>query len=93
MTYSERVNKIERINTVQLHEELIYRLFGSNPESLQVSRSRYTEELKKIQDENGLKQGHPDFLEWVFTCVGRSPIIIDDEEKGAGHSEPTTEDK
>lgn len=76
----------------QAHEELLIELFGSVPEDvavLEVKRTDYTEAMKKVQDRHGLKQGHPDFLAWVFTCVGRSPMIIEDNSKGAGHNEST----
>lgn len=54
-----------------------------------VKRLDYTKAMEKVQKKYGLRQGHPQFLEWVFTCVGRSPMIIEDEE-GAGSDESTT---
>ena len=50
------------------------------PSELEVTRSHYTKVMKQIQKDYGLKQGHPQFMEWIFTCVGRSPIIIEDDE-------------
>jgi hypothetical protein len=50
-----------------------------------ISRTDYTKAMHKVQDKYGLKQGHPQFLEWVFTCVGRSPVIIEDKEGDGAH--------
>lgn len=81
------------VNISEAHEELMYRLFGSDitevdPTTLSVSRKKYDKKLKEVQKEYGLKQGHPQFMEWVFTCVGRSPIIVEDEDaEGAGTHE------
>lgn len=77
-----------KVDILSAHRELIIELFGREPDELSsesVTRTTYTEAMKKIQRRYGLEQGHPDFLEWVFTCVGRSPRIVEDEEpKGAG---------
>lgn len=69
----------------KVHDELLHEIFGKIEGDIDVStvcvrRGVYTKAMKKVQDKYGLRQGHPDFLEWVFTCVGRSPIIIEDKE-------------
>ena len=80
----------------QAYEEFLIELFGSVPEDVstcQVTRSKYTETMKRVQEKYELEQGKPDFLEWIFTCVGRSPIIIEDTEntnEGAGYNESTS---
>lgn len=71
---------MEKVDINQAHEELMIELFGSVPEENAlniVTRSEYTRAMQKIQDKYGLKQGHPDFLGWVFTCVGHSPLIVE----------------
>lgn len=73
--------KIDRI-----HDEMTITVEDGGYILPYVTRSKYTEAMHKIQDKHGLKQGHPQFLEWVFTCVGHSPIIVEDEE-GAGENE------
>lgn len=89
------------MNTInEAYEAFIYELFGSTkkelddkgltPSSMTVTRKQYTEAMHKIQDQYGLKQGHPNFMEWVFTLVGNSPTIIEDNEEGAGNDEPTS---
>lgn len=78
----------EQVDIGGVYEEFMVELFdlpkseweANFPANREVARSRYTEVMKKVQDEHGLKQGHPQFMEWIFTCVGRSPIIVDDNE-------------
>lgn len=70
----------------ELKAEISIELFGTSEGIIiinEVKRSTYTRAMEKVQNKYGLRQGHPQFLEWVFTCVGQSPIIIEDEE-GAG---------
>jgi hypothetical protein len=80
---------MEHVDINKAHDELIEKLFCvpantiGSVVGLKISRSFYTKCMEAVQDKYGLKQGHPQFLEWVLTCVGRSPIIIEDEE-GAG---------
>jgi hypothetical protein len=83
----------KKIDINVVYEEFLRELFGSVPEdvsSQEVKRSEYTKAMKAVQERHGLKQGHPDFVGWVFTLVGRSPMIIEDNEKGAGEDEPTS---
>lgn len=73
-------------------EEFMIELFGSVPEDIasqKVNRSEYMEKMKKVQEKYGLKQGHPDFVGWLFTLIGRSPIIIEDDKEGASKNEST----
>jgi hypothetical protein len=92
-----------KVDINQAHEELLTELFGttdittfdiieSKMKVKSVHRSAYTKAMEKVQKKYGLRQGHPDFLAWVFTCVGRSPMIIEDGEdrrvEGAGENEP-----
>ena len=65
------------------YEEFLTKLFGRVPEDVskeQVTRSRYTEVMKQVQEKHGLKQGHPLYMTWIFTLVGNSPIIVDDND-------------
>lgn len=82
---------MNKISINDVYEEFLTELFSTlegaiNPYELQVSRSRYKDAMNKIQDKYGLRQGHPQFIEWIFTCVGRSPVIVDDK-KGAEENE------
>ena len=76
------------------YNEFMTRLFGyvpENPRTLTVDRETYTKVMQEIQEKYGLEQGHPDFLEWTLTLVGRSPRLT--KEKGAGTNDSTsTED-
>lgn len=84
----------------EAYEAFMYELFGSTskeltdkgvaPDELSVTKKSYTEAMHKVQDAYGLKQGHPLFMEWVFTLVGNSPIIVENDEEGAEHDESTT---
>jgi hypothetical protein len=81
---------MHRVDINQAYHDFMVLLFGEVPKDVaqeQVTRARYTELMKQVQDDYGLRQGHPDFPAWVFTLVGRSPMIIEDEE-GAGEHEP-----
>lgn len=66
-------------NRVDLaYNEFMTRLFGSVPtvpQDEQVDRDKYTEEMVAVQERYGLHQGDPDFLEWMLTLVGRSPVL------------------
>lgn len=79
-----------KVDINQAHEELMTELFGKfyreKQEPLMVERTTYTRAMETVQKKYGLRQGHPDFLAWVFTCVGRSPMIIEDE--GDENNEP-----
>jgi hypothetical protein len=58
--------------------ELMTKLFGSvpaNPHERSVERDTYDTAMKDVQEQYGLEQGDPDFLEWVLTVVGRSPVL------------------
>lgn len=69
--------------TTKAYNDFMTRLFGhvpKEPGKLEVPRERYTEIMHEVQKEYGLTQGHPDFLEFMLTMVGRSPKIIE----GAG---------
>ena len=78
----------EQVDISGVYEEFMVELFNlpktdweaNFPANREVTRSRYTKIMKQIQKDYGLKQGHPQFIEWIFTCVGRSPIIIEDDE-------------
>lgn len=76
---------MEHVDITQAHNELMEELFGISRDKRfdpykPIKRSVYTKAMKKVQDKHGLKQGHPDFMGWIFTCIGNSPIIIEDEE-------------
>ena len=63
-------------------EAFLIELFGSVPDDVQektVSREDYTKALHKVQDDFGLKQGHPEFISWVFALLGNSPQIEGEE--------------
>ena len=92
----------KKVDVKQAHGELLVELFGrptiDDPkvdlQQLEVEHTKYVDAMHKVQDKYGLKQGHPDFLEWIFTCVGPSPIIVADtavtEVRGADDNESTT---
>lgn len=78
------MNKGNRL-AIAFHK-LMIELFGMLPEQLherEVSRSTYTNALRKVEAECDIKQGDEDYLEWVLTLVGRSPKIVEDE--GSNH--------
>jgi len=77
---------MEQVDLNAAHEELLSELFEERRAG-KVTRSSYTKAMHKVQDKYGLKQGHPQFLEWVFTCVGHSPIIVEDEGAEANGTE------
>jgi hypothetical protein len=65
------------------YNEFMVRLFGtipSHPNELFVDKEVYTKEMHTVQERYGLTQGTPDFLEWVLTLVGRSPVLTSEGE-------------
>lgn len=71
----------ERIQ--KAYDEFMIELFGEVPKDVSlmtVSRSGYTKAMQDVQTKYSIKQGDPDFIEWLFTLIGRSPMIIEDEE-------------
>lgn len=75
--------------TTRAYNDFITRLIGhvpSNPQDWEVPREYYTRTMAAVQQEYGLTQGHPEFLHFMLTMVGRSPKIIE----GAGNN--ATED-
>lgn len=75
---------MEKVDLNEAHNELMSELFEERREG-RVTRSAYTKALIKVQDKYGLKQGHPDFLGWIMTCIGNSPELVEDEEGGGYH--------
>jgi hypothetical protein len=72
-----------RDRITEAFNDFMQRLFGevpADPRRLSVDRTRYTETMLEVQKEYGLQQGDPDFLEWVLTLVGRSPVITEGRE-------------
>jgi hypothetical protein len=76
------------------YSELMTKLFGSvpiNPHVCSVERDVYETAMKEVQEQYGLTQGDPDFLEWVLTAVGRSPVLTDKGEIVYGIERTTTD--
>ena len=66
--------------------DLMHALFGEIPIDIRlrnVSREHYTKALRQVEVEYDIKQGDEDYLEWVLTLLGRSPIINEDERTDA----------
>lgn len=64
------------------YSALMDRLFTELPEDVKVkhvTRSHYTKALRDTEEQFGIGQGDADYLEWVLTLIGRSPIIVEDE--------------
>lgn len=60
------------------YNEFMTRLFGEVPQdpgTLTVEKEHYTTEMMRVQKRYGLEHGDPDFLEWMLTLVGRSPML------------------
>lgn len=78
-TYDELLKLVS-----EAHEDLWKKLFPKVPEdkpfAFSVKRSVYTKAMKEVQEERGLKEGHPAFLMWTLYQIGHSPIIIEDGE-------------
>lgn len=72
--------------------DFMMELFGELPKDVSektIDRDRYTEAMKAIQEKYGLTQGHPQYLEFMLTLVGRSPQFT----KGAEDDGRPTESK
>jgi hypothetical protein len=68
------------------YNDFMTRLFGEvpkEPREHEVTREQYTQTMQDVQKFYGITQGHPGFLEFMLTMVGRSPKIIE----GAGNDE------
>jgi hypothetical protein len=74
------------------HDELMLKLYGTtieDPRMGSVYRDDYTKAMLEVQEKYGLEQGDPDFLEWMLTLVGRSPMLIDRPSEG-GNADATS---
>lgn len=74
------------------YNDFMTRAFGMevdliHPGDYSIHEDEYKEHMAAIQEIYGLSQGHPQYLEFMLTMVGRSPKII----KGAGTDDGTTE--
>lgn len=58
------------------YETFMLALFGEvpkNPQEHTVSRATYDEKMRAVQEDFNLKEGDPEFLEWIITLLARSP--------------------
>lgn len=72
----------ERISSA--YTEFLVLLFGDvprQPSDLWVSREAYINAMNVIEEKYRLEVGDNDFLEWRLTLFGRSPRLINDEER------------
>lgn len=82
-----------RDRLTEAHNEMMMELFGEVPKepgTLQVDRDKYKESLHRVQNKYGLRQGDPDFLEWVLTALGRSPMLTSEGEIVYGERDDAT---
>lgn len=70
------IKSMQRV--AKIHDELLKRLFGfvpDKPETLVVSRKKYTKAMKSVQQDFDLVEGDPDFILFVFEQLSRSPLF------------------
>lgn len=83
---------MEEDRVTRAYNAFMMRLFGHVPLTPGIhstDRETYTKTMQEIQEEYGLKQGEPDFLEWILTMLGRSPQIYENEGAGKDGTEGT----
>jgi hypothetical protein len=78
MNEQEQYNPYESEVVTTAFNELMVELFGEIPKDVAketVDAKVYKDAMQKIADKYKLEMGHPNYFEWIFTLVGRSPQI------------------
>lgn len=71
----------------QAYNDFMTKLFGTVPANASeytVSEEVYRGCMQQVMAKHGLHQGHPKYLEFILTMVGRSPQIDRGAEEGNG---------